>query len=93
MNNAQNHTEFEFSLIRGTRTQAKANANKAQYLKTFLEIYAVDSMEELTSEELVTLNVNIIKVDAEETVNVDYSEAIGAMIATDRENGNYKGRD
>jgi len=92
MKNSTEHGQFEYSLIRGTKIQANANPSKAVYLAEYLKSNNVDSMEELTAEQLITLNVGISRV--EHVAEVETSNAfIGAMIETDRANGKYYGQD
>jgi len=87
------HGQFERSLKRGTKNQANANANKAQYLNWFLESNKVETLDALTTEQLITLNVNIAKVDQTKKEIFDFSASIGDMITRDREAGKYYGRD
>ena len=92
MTNSTAHTEFEYSLIRGAKIQAKANPSKAVFLAEYLKSNNVDSMDELTANQLITLNVGISKVN--KSVKVETSnDFVGGMIETDRANGNYKGQD
>jgi len=89
----QSHDSFDRTNKRGIKNQVANNPNKAQYLATYLELYGAESLDYLTSGQLITLMVSIGKIDAKEYGKVDYSKSIGEMIEADRKNGNYKGRD
>jgi len=90
---AISHDQFDRTNKRGAQKQADQNPNKAQYLATFLNLHGVESMDDLTSEQLITLNVNISKVDAEPLADPEANNSIGLMIEIDKEKGSYYGQD